>query len=141
MQVDNTLLPDDTPFSLKTPEKGARVNRGWGHWPVLVLILLLSVFLNFWRLNQLSYGNTYYAAGVRSMLDNWHNFFFVSFDPAGFVSIDKPPLGLWIQAASAGLFGFTGFSLLLPEAIAGVIAVALLYQLVARVFGRWAGNV
>jgi 4-amino-4-deoxy-L-arabinose transferase-like glycosyltransferase len=73
------------------------------------------------------------------MLQSWHNFFFVSFDPGGFVSIDKPPLGFWIETASAKLFGFSGLSLLLPEALAGVLSVAVLYRLVARVWGRGAG--
>ena len=56
---------------------------------------------------------------------------FVSFDPGGFVSIDKPPLGFWIETASAKLFGFSGVSLILPEALAGVLSVAVLYRLVA----------
>src|SRR6266516_1327954 len=74
-------------------------------------ILLVSAALNLYRLNDEGYGNTYYAAAVRSMLDSWHNFFFVSFDPAGFVSIDKPPLGFWLQTASAKIYGFTPFSI------------------------------
>jgi 4-amino-4-deoxy-L-arabinose transferase-like glycosyltransferase len=68
------------------------------------------------------------------MLDSWYNFFFVSYD-AGFVSVDKPPLGFWIQATSAYLFGFHGWSLLLPQALAGVLSVALLYHLLSRSFG------
>jgi 4-amino-4-deoxy-L-arabinose transferase-like glycosyltransferase len=72
------------------------------------------------------------------MLLSWHNFFFASYD-AGFVSVDKPPLGFWIQAASAYLFGFDGLSLLLPQALAGILCVALLYHLVARGFGAVAG--
>jgi 4-amino-4-deoxy-L-arabinose transferase-like glycosyltransferase len=75
------------------------------------------------------------------MLQSWHNFFFVSFDPGGLVSVDKPPLALWVQAASAKLFGFSGFAILLPEALAGVGAVWLLYLLVTRYFGRAAGLV
>ncbi|HEY4383275.1 MAG TPA: glycosyltransferase family 39 protein, partial [Ktedonobacteraceae bacterium] len=47
--------------------------------------------------------------------------------------------GFWIQAASAKLLGFSGFSLLLPEALAAIASVALLYLLVARVFGKPAG--
>lgn len=111
----------------------------WWHLLVLGLILLLSTSLNFFHLDQLAYGNRFYAAGVKSMLDSWHNFFFVSFDPGGFVAIDKPPLGLWIQVVSAKLFGFSGVSLLAPEALAGVVSVALLYHLVARTFGAKAG--
>jgi 4-amino-4-deoxy-L-arabinose transferase-like glycosyltransferase len=72
------------------------------------------------------------------MLDSWHNFFYVSYD-AGFVSVDKPPVGFWIQVASASLFGFHGWSILLPQALAGVLSVALLYHLVNRSFGAVAG--
>src|SRR5258708_20368679 len=73
------------------------------------------------------------------MLDSWHNFFFVSFDPGGFVTIDKPPLGFWLQTLSAKIFGFTPFSVYLPQALAGVLSVALLYHLVRRRFGGVAG--
>jgi len=105
----------------------------------LIAILLLAAFLNFFQIQQNGYGNTYYAAAVRSMLTSWHNFFFVSFDPGGFVTVDKPPLALWVQTASAALFGFSGFSLLLPQAIAGIISVYILYRLVQRTFGPIAG--
>ncbi|MEA3396990.1 MAG: glycosyltransferase family 39 protein, partial [Chloroflexota bacterium] len=53
-------------------------------------ILLLTVFLHFFRLEQEGYANLYYAAAVKSMLTSWHNFFFVSFDAGGFVTVDKP---------------------------------------------------
>ncbi|TMF49618.1 MAG: phospholipid carrier-dependent glycosyltransferase, partial [Chloroflexi bacterium] len=104
-------------------------------------VLLISAFFNIFQLDQQGYGNLYYAAAVKSMLANFHNFFFVSFDPGGFVTVDKPPLGLWIQVVSAKIFGFSGLSILLPEAIAGVLSVALLYFLVRRVFGPAAGLV
>ncbi len=109
------------------------------HRLTLIAVLSLSTFLNFFRLGQEGYANLYYAAAVKSMLASWHNFFFVSFDPGGFVSVDKPPLGLWIQAISARLFGFSGTSLLLPQALAGVLSVALLYHLVRRTLGPTAG--
>src|SRR5947199_3146478 len=110
-------------------------------WHKLALggIMLISIFMNFFQLGQNGFGNLYYAAGVRSMLDNWHNFFFVSYDPGGFVTIDKPPVGFWFQVASARLFGFTPFSVLLPQALAGVLSVLLLYYLVQRHFGVVAG--
>ncbi|MEK7278602.1 MAG: glycosyltransferase family 39 protein, partial [Chloroflexota bacterium] len=105
------------------------------HALALIGILLVAVFLHFYRLDQEGYANLYYAAAVKSMLTSWHNFFYVSFDSNGFVAVDKPPLGLWFQAASALLFGFSGWSLLFPQALAGVLSVALLYHLVRRVFG------
>ena len=85
----------------------------------LFAVLCLAAFLNFWNLSANGYGNAYYAAAVRSMTQSWHNFFFASFDPGGFITVDKPPVGLWVQAASAKVFGYSGTSLLLPEALAG----------------------
>ena len=115
---------------------------GWSQlWSRLGLagIMLVSIFMNFYQLGQNGFGNLYYASAIRSMLDNWHNFFFVSFDPGGFVTIDKPPLGFWLQTASAKIFGFTPFSIFLPQALAGVLSVLLLYYLVRRHFGASAG--
>jgi 4-amino-4-deoxy-L-arabinose transferase-like glycosyltransferase len=108
------------------------------HRMLLSAVLALSAFLNLSRLTSEGYGNVYYAATVKNMLVSWHNFFFASYD-AGFVSVDKPPVGFWIQAASASLFGFHGWSILLPQALAGVLSVALLYHLVRRSFGPVAG--
>ncbi|MCC6176394.1 MAG: glycosyltransferase family 39 protein [Chloroflexi bacterium] len=102
-------------------------------------ILLLSTALNVVGLSREGYGNEYYAATVLSMLQNWRNFFFASFDPGAFVSVDKPPMGFWIQAISAKVFGFSGWSVLLPEALAGVASVAVLYVLVRHAFGTTAG--
>src|SRR5215204_6754585 len=109
-----------------------------GHLLLLSAVLALSAFLNLSWLTSEGYANVYYAATVKNMLASWHNFFFASYD-AGFVSVDKPPLGFWIQAASAYLFGFHGWSILLPQALAGVLSVALLYYLVRRAFGPVAG--
>jgi 4-amino-4-deoxy-L-arabinose transferase-like glycosyltransferase len=95
--------------------------------------------MEFFQLGQNGFGNSFYAAGVRSMLDSWHNFFFVSYDPGGFVTIDKPALGFWLQAISAKIFGFTAFSVYLPEALAAVFSVLILYHLIRRHFGVTAG--
>lgn len=111
----------------------------WWHMIMLGIITLISIFMNFYQLGQNGFANQYYASAIRSMLDSWHNFFFVSFDPGGFVTVDKPPLGFWLQAASAKIFGFTPFSILLPQALVGVISVVLLYHLVRRHFGAVAG--
>ncbi|GAC1436950.1 MAG: hypothetical protein NVSMB51_09430 [Solirubrobacteraceae bacterium] len=105
----------------------------------LVLTLAGSAILNFHRLSQNGYANTFYSAAVRSMLRSWHNFFFVSFDPGGLVSIDKPPIAIWTQAASAELFGFSHLSLLAPQALAAVLCVGLMYHIVSPRFGPWAG--
>lgn len=98
---------------------------------LLGAILLISGFLNFWNLWNTGFSNTYYAAAVRSMLENPGMAFFNSFDAAGFVTIDKPPVGLWVQSLSAALLGFSGWTLELPQALAGVGSVALVYAIVS----------
>ncbi len=136
--VSDTITRE-RPRARAMPRRAA-VRLSWQHVG-LALTLLVAAGLNFWQLARLGYANSYYAATVRSMLTSWHNFFFASFDPGGFVTVDKPPLGFWIQTASAKIFGFHGWSLLLPEALAGVLSVALLYHLVRRAFGATAGLV
>ena len=132
-----------TPTRENLPEQPALPGKNdWSPlWQRLALpgVMLVSIFMNFYQLGQNGFANLYYASAIRSMLDSWHNFFFVSFDPGGFVSIDKPPLGFWLQAASAKILGFTPFSIFLPQALAGVLSVLLLYYLVRRHFGVVAG--
>jgi 4-amino-4-deoxy-L-arabinose transferase-like glycosyltransferase len=111
----------------------------WGGPLALIVVLALGAVLRLWHLDRVGFGTSYYAAGVLSMLGSWHNFLFNSFDPAGFVSVDKPPLALWLQAASARLLGFSAWSIHLPQAIEGIASVALLYHMIQRRFGRVAG--
>jgi 4-amino-4-deoxy-L-arabinose transferase-like glycosyltransferase len=105
----------------------------------LVAVLLLGAALRLWRLDQNGWGNEYYTAGVRSMSGSWHNFLYTAFDPAGFVSVDKPPVALWIQVASVKLFGFHPLSVLVPQALEGLAAIWLVHHLVQRRFGVAAG--
>ncbi|MGH2835468.1 MAG: glycosyltransferase family 39 protein, partial [Solirubrobacteraceae bacterium] len=102
---------------------------------VLMAILALSLVLNTVKLSQNAWGNTFYSASVKSMLGSLHNFLYASFDQGGLVSIDKPPLGVWVQVVSAKLFGFTPLSVLLPEAIIGTLTVLALYLILARRLG------
>src|SRR5690349_8078868 len=107
----------------------------------LVALLVLAALLDLWRLSQNGWANPFYSAAVRSMSMNWHNFAFASLDPSGVMTVDKPPLALWVQTLSAKAFGFHPLSVLVPQAIMGVATVALVYDLVRRRFGRAAGFV
>src|SRR5580704_4954204 len=105
----------------------------------LAAILTVAAVLRGWNLGQGGVLVPYYFAGVRSMTQSWHNFFFNAFDPAGFVSLDKPPVAFWLQTLSAKLLGFSAFSVLLPQVLEGVAAVGLIYWLLLRRFGVAAG--
>jgi 4-amino-4-deoxy-L-arabinose transferase-like glycosyltransferase len=109
----------------------------WHRW-ALGVIALSAVFMDFFQLGSNGYGS-YYPPAVRSMMDSWHNFFFAAYDPGAFVTVDKPAVGFWFQVLSAKIFGFNAVSILLPQALAGVLSVLLLYYLVRRHFGVVAG--
>ena len=104
-------------------------------------VLALAVVLNSWALTTVGWGNGYYSAAVRSMSKSWQAFLFAGFDRAGFVTVDKPPFSLWVQALSVRVFGFSKPSILIPQVIGGALAVWFLYLTVTRVWGRGAGLV
>lgn len=108
--------------------------------PELLALVAVAAVLNLWALGQNGYANEYYSAAVRSMTDNWHAFVFASFDSSGVMTVDKPPLAFWVQALSARAFGFSSWSILVPQALMGIASVVLTYDLTRRVFGRWAGT-
>lgn len=106
---------------------------------ILFGILILSFCLNMVRIGQDGLGNHYYAAAAKSMVSSPSNFFFGSFDSCGFVTVDKPPVGLWIQALVILAFGLSTFSVMLPSVIAGICSVFLMYFIVRKSFGEIAG--
>jgi 4-amino-4-deoxy-L-arabinose transferase-like glycosyltransferase len=106
--------------------------------PAVALACALATALRFANFAAVP-TTPYYEAAVRSMGLSWHNFFYGAIDPSGQVSIDKPPVDLWLQVASTKLLGFSSVSQRLPQAIAGTLAVLLIYGLVRRGFGPWAG--
>src|SRR3954468_16799171 len=109
--------------------------------PELLGLVGLAAVMNLWALGQNGWANEYYSATVRSMASSWHDFLYASFDPSGVMTVDKPPLALWVQALSVRAFGFHSLSILVPQALMGVGSVALVYDLTRRRFGRSAGFV
>ncbi|WP_376701069.1 glycosyltransferase family 39 protein [Listeria grandensis] len=107
----------------------------------LIGIAVLAAFLNFWGVWNDDTVNPYYTAAVTSMTESWSNFFYGALDPSGFVTVDKPPVALWLQTISALIFGIHGWSVILPQALAGVGSVLLLYFLIKPTFGKWAARI
>ena len=109
-------------------------------WAAVALITLGAAVLRLVHIGRVE-TDPFYDAAVRSMGLSWHNFFFGAFEPGGSVSIDKPPVDLWLQVASVKLFGFGATTLKLPEAFAGIAAVPLLFAAVRRMWSTGAGLV
>lgn len=85
--------------------------------------------------------NAYYAATVKSMTTSLAAFVFGSFDPALFVSVDKPAPGLWPQALLAKVIGFGDLAVLLPQALAGIASIMVLTLIVRHTHGDRSGFV
>ena len=107
----------------------------------LAALVGLAALLNLWALTRNGWANTYYSAAVRSMSSSWHDFLYGSFDASGVMTVDKPPLALWVQALSVRTFGFDSASILVPQALMGVVSVVLVYDLTRRRWRRIAGSV
>ncbi|MFD2473344.1 ArnT family glycosyltransferase [Amycolatopsis silviterrae] len=123
--------PSAAPAETAAPAARAR----WQPW-ALAAICAAAGALYAWRIGGGQLGNSYYSAAVKSMTGSFSNFLFGSFDPYGVFTVDKPPMSLWPQAVSVLIFGFHGWSLLLPQVLEGVAAVFLLHRTVRL----WAGE-
>ena len=69
------------------------------------------------------------------------SFFFNALDSGNYVTVDKPPMALWIQTISTKIFGYNQYAILVPGALMGTLSVALLYLNIQRSWGRLAGFV
>ena len=115
--------------------------RGRPRWSLLALagVAVLAAALYTWGLSRNGMGNSYYAAAVKSGSVSWKAFFFGSLDPGSFITVDKLPASLWVPELFARVFGFSSWSILLPQALAGLASVLILYRLVRRWMGEIAG--
>ena len=109
--------------------------------PALMVLLAGTAVAYVWNLSASGDANSFYAAAVQAGTKSWKAFFFGSLDSSNFITVDKPPASIWVMALSGGIFGFSSLSMLIPQALEGVAAVALLYAGVKRWFGAGAGLV
>jgi 4-amino-4-deoxy-L-arabinose transferase-like glycosyltransferase len=136
--------PPQTPHVSRVGAAPPRDRRGARDDPfrrraALAALLGLAGALYLWSLSDSGYGNDFYAAAVQAGTHSWKAFFFGSFDAQNFITVDKPPASLWVMELSGRVFGFSSWSMLAPQALEGVAAVALLYAAVRRTAGTYAG--
>lgn len=129
-----------------TVSRGRRLLRGpadqpaWAR-PALLALLAATAVLYLWDLSASGYANDFYAAAVQAGTTSWKAWLFGSLDSGNTITVDKPPAALWVMVLSARLFGFSSWSLLVPQALMGVASVGLLYGAVRRWAGQLAGLV
>jgi 4-amino-4-deoxy-L-arabinose transferase-like glycosyltransferase len=107
--------------------------------PALLALLAATAVLHLWDLSASGYANDYYAAAVQAGTRSVEAWLFGSLDAGNAITVDKPPAELWIMTLSARILGFGSWSLLVPQALEGVAAVALLHGAVRRWAGAGAG--
>ncbi len=112
--------------------------RAW-HRTGLVVLLIGTGVLYLWGLGNSGWANSFYSAAVQAGTKSWKAFFFGSSDAANSITVDKPPVSLWVMDLSARIFGLNSWSILVPQALEGVAAVGVLYATVRRWFGATAG--
>ena len=98
--------------------------------PALLTLLLSNAALYFTNIGISGWANSFYSAAVQAGTMDWKAFFFGSSDWGNAITVDKPPLSLWIMGTSARLFGLSPESILLPQAVMGVLSTLLIYMLV-----------
>ncbi len=107
--------------------------------PALLALLAGTAVLYLWGLGSSGWGNDYYAAAAQAGTQDLTAWLFGSHDAGNSITVDKPPAALWVMALSGRLFGFSAFTMLLPQALMGVGAVGFLFAAVRRVGGPGAG--
>ena len=91
------------------------------------------------NLSANGYANSFYSAAAQAGSESWTALFYGSLDASNSITVDKPPASLWVMGLSVRAFGLSSWSILLPEVLMGVAAVAVVHATVRRHFGAGAG--
>ncbi len=102
--------------------------------PASAALIVATLAAYLWSLGASGWANAYYSAAVQAGTQSWKAMFFGSFDAANAITVDKTPASLWVMELSTRLFGVNSWSILVPEALMGVVTVALVGALVRRWF-------
>jgi 4-amino-4-deoxy-L-arabinose transferase-like glycosyltransferase len=101
----------------------------------LSVLLAATAALYLWNLSASGWANAFYSAAAQAGASDWTAMLFGSSDAANAITVDKTPAALWVIDVSVRLFGLNPWSVLVPQTLEGVGAVALLYAAVRRVSG------
>lgn len=108
-------------------------------WPAFAILVVATGLLYLWNLSINGWANSFYSAAIQAGSQSWKAWFFGSSDAANSITVDKPPMSLWIPGISARVFGLNSWSIIAPQALMGVASVALLYWIVRKRFGPAGG--
>jgi dolichyl-phosphate-mannose-protein mannosyltransferase len=110
------LLPDDRRTS----------------WIIAAVLGTVALAVRLWGISyprDLLFDEAYYPPQARELLTWGHEY------NRGYSFIVHPPLGKWFIAVGEQLFGYDSFGWRFPSAVAGAVAVVLLFRLGRRLSG------
>ncbi|WP_436838648.1 glycosyltransferase family 39 protein [Nocardia nova] len=126
------------PAPVVTSEPAVAGRSPWERRALGVLLLSTAIaYLCTVRAN--GWANSFYAAAAQAGSVSWRAAFFGSTDAANSITVDHAPAGLWPMDLFVQAFGLSSWTLLIPQVLMGVAAVALLWATVRRPFGPVAG--
>jgi len=134
-----TITADASPPAMTVPDE--RRDESQPRWvrPAILAFLVATAALYLWGLGSSGWANSYYAAAAQAGTQDWKAWLFGSLDSGNAITVDKPPAALWVMALSGRIFGFSAFSMLLPQVLMGVGSVGVLCAAVKRCCGPAAG--
>ena len=136
-QSDRSARPG--PVEHRRGGAGSPEDPSWAR-PALLGLLAATALLYLWGLGASGWANSFYSAAAQAGADSWKAFFFGSSDAASSITVDKPPMALWLMALSVRVFGLSSWSILVPQALLGVASVGLLHATVRRTTGSAAAG-
>ena len=119
-------------------ENRASLNQGKAYFIPLGLISLFSALTTLWQIGKVQ-RSEYYASIAMSMSKSLSNLFFGAIDPSGSVTLDKIPGSYWVPAIFVRIFGFSTWSITLPNALAAIALVLVVAKTARMLFGNTAG--
>jgi 4-amino-4-deoxy-L-arabinose transferase-like glycosyltransferase len=136
--VTSTLETQAPPADIDSTRRARSTANTWNRVGLVVLLVATAV-MYLWNITINGMGNQFYAAAAQAGSTNFEALLFGSLDPHNFITVDKPPVSQWVMALSGQIFGFSSASMLIPQALMAVAAVALLYGAVTRISGPRTG--
>ena len=134
-------LPFSPSRSDETGSMKAAPARTRRDWVALGVLMAAASFVFLWNLDASGYANEFYSAAAQAGSVSWEAFLWGASDSGLAITVDKPPAAIWLMALSVRILGLSSFAILLPQALLGIASTYLLYAIVRRSWGNFAGIV
>ncbi|MFC8524887.1 ArnT family glycosyltransferase [Pseudarthrobacter sp. NPDC057230] len=109
------------------------VHRHREKW-ALGALMLAAGLVYVWAVDRNGWANAYYSAAIQAGQYNLEAFLFASADWGNFITVDKPPLSLWIMGISVRIFGLNSWSIMVPQAVMTLASTYMAFRLLRRCF-------